>query len=184
MADDNDNKDITCVRPDGGGKYEVVKGVGIGANSGPEKSPELVAAEEALENAKKALENDKDGDKESLQQKVDAAQEELDRIVALEGAEIELTDNGEGEGEGNDNKGGGKSSNKNSKNSKGGALSFSELGSSPSATVPIKTHGGKSRKCKKGGKTRKNKKSTKKSTKKRCAKKCSKKRCAKKSSKK
>jgi hypothetical protein len=107
---------------------------------------------------------------------------ETDKYKVVDGGQNgEVPGTGQATGEGT-GQGGGKSSNKNSKNSKGGALSFSELGSSPSATVPIKTHGGKSRKCKKGGKTRKNKKSTKKSTKKRCAKKCSKKRCAKKSS--
>ncbi len=95
------------------------------------------------------------------------------------------TPKGEGDdtpkGEGADtDKGGGKPANKKrGRKSTGGALSFSELSSSNSvaaATTPThKTHGGKSRKCKKGGKTRKNKKSTKKSTKKRCAKKSSKK---------
>ena len=74
--------------------------------------------------------------------------------------------------------GGGKPVNKKrGRKSRGGALSFSELGSSNSATVPIKTQGGKSRKNKKGGKKsmRKNKKGCKKNTKKRCAKKGSKK---------
>ena len=171
---------VTCVIPTGKkNEYRVTKG-------GNDEVPVAASTGEVTGDGKGAVEGEVTGDGKGEVTGDGKGAVEGEVTGDGKGAVVPVPVVGEVTGDGKGavvpvaGEGGGKPANKKrGRKSRGGALSFSELSSSNSvaaATTPTqKTHGGKSRKCKKGGKTRKNKKSTKKSTKKRCAKKSSKK---------